>query len=495
MIVNTELRDTMYNGFQTKELSLSYINGSGDVDFLTTVLAPQELYKWEYAKAREIPDATFTSWDSKPVVRIPLRASDRMPDTRTQEIIYQLTQMYDTYKSINTLNMPHLAYCDIEVQVGDDGFPEAKDAKNRVNTIAWVDGTTVTVLGLANLSITQQESIQRRIDEHCKTFKDNYTFVYRYYESERQMLFEFMRDYVRPIPALTGWNFLRYDFLYLYNRCANLGIDITWISPTNEWTTYALMKLYNKKDKAERIKVPKHKLVFDYMEVYQKWDTSIYPHDSLKLDDVGEAAVGVKKVQHTLGFAEMWEQDPEGYVFYNAVDTILVREIDLKLKTAAIFFALANTIHCEANIAFSPVQSLQIFQTEYIFRESKVFCSTKEEREKEGYEGAFVYEPIPGAYRNVVALDFASLYPTTMRQFNISPDTFICKDKNRPYNPNEIKCKNGAVYRRDVEGILPKILTDVYNQRKAYKKKMMAAIDDKYKLLSILEKRIAQSGV
>lgn len=496
MILNTQLVDTTYEGFATKELIVSYIDKNGDVAFLQSVLHPSELFKWDYAKGREIPDKTYRSWDDKPIVKVPLKQGEQLPVTRVHEIIYQLAQVYPEYQELFKLNMPKIGYCDIEVMVGEDGFPEASEAKNRVNTIAYVEDNKVVVLGMADLTQQQIESIQKRINKHCESFDTTYEFSYVFYDDERRMLYEFMKNYVAPISALTGWNFVRYDFLYLCNRCKLLGLDISWLSPTGEWFDYSLVKLYNKKGKSEKVKLPKHKLIYDYMEVYQKWDTAIYPHDSLKLDDVGEATVGVRKVQHSMGFNEMWEKDPDGYVFYNAVDTILVREIDLKLKTGAIFYALGNLIHCEIMIAFSPVQSLQIFQTEYILRDGKVFTSAKkEEKESEGYEGAFVFDPIPGAYRNVVALDFASLYPTTMRQFNISPDTFVCKDKNRPRKTDEIKCKSGAVYKRDVEGILPKILTDVYNQRKQYKAEMKIATQEMYDLKAILEKRLGAVSI
>ena len=43
------------------------------------------------------------------------------------------------------------------------------------------------------------------------------------------------------------------------------------------------------------------------------------------------------------------------------------------------------------------------------------------------FAGAFVKEPKVGFYAGVSAFDFASLYPSIMRQFNISPDSYIEK--------------------------------------------------------------------
>jgi len=61
-----------------------------------------------------------------------------------------------------------------------------------------------------------------------------------------------------------------------------------------------------------------------------------------------------------------------------------------------------------------------------------------------------------------------------MRQFNISPDAFIekiptSKVEERRKDKNIIVCENGVVYKNE-ESILKKILSDLYQQRKDYKK-------------------------
>ena len=61
-----------------------------------------------------------------------------------------------------------------------------------------------------------------------------------------------------------------------------------------------------------------------------------------------------------------------------------------------------------------------------------------------------------------------------MRQFNISPDSFIemipkSEIKEKRENPNIIVCENGASYRKE-DSMLKKILSDLYAQRKEYKK-------------------------
>ena len=232
-----------------------------------------------------------------------------------------------------------------------------------------------------------------------------------------------------------------------------------------------------------------HKCMYDYMELYKKHDRSISPKVSNKLDWVADKVLGVKKVVHQLGFKEMWERQKKEYVFYNAIDSVLVREIDKKLKTSSVMFGLASLMNVPVLSTYSSTKSIEIVQAEYLYRENKVFPVTKKDKEKKEYEGAFVFAPIPGIYRNVYCLDYASLYPTTMRQFNISPDTLLFKDKNHVPKDNEIKCTNGCVYTNEFEGFIPKILSDYFAKRKEYKKMMMKAEKEKYRLMEILKER------
>ncbi len=488
MIVTTELRDVLNEqGQPARQLVVSYINSQGTISYLTYIIPPNQMYQWKYAKRGETPDKTFKSWDYKGVVKDPVNGF--LTEQRIHEILVDLIAANPQVDEINKLYMPDTSFCDIEVDVDDEGFPKADEAKNPVNTISWVNKDQAYVLGRANISEAEIDWIQSQIDEHCKNFKTKYKFTYLYYNTEVELLTAFFRDFVYPATCVTGWNFFGYDYPYLYNRANKLGINILYISPTGTWYNYTPQQ-----SESGKLSLPKHKLLYDYMEIYIKWDKSVEVKESNKLDWVSQKVVGAKKVEHQLGFKDLWQQKPAEYIFYNAIDSILVREIDNKIKTSSAFLGLANLMHVDALTAFSPVRSLEIVQAEYLYKEHRVMpnVGNKKNKDNDGYEGAFVYQPITGIYKNVIALDFASLYPTTMRQFNISPETFIVKDKNHVRQPNEIMCTSGAVYKRDLPGFIPKICTDFYNQRKAYKKEMMAAIDEKYYLEDIYEKRFGQ---
>lgn len=93
------------------------------------------------------------------------------------------------------------------------------------------------------------------------------------------------------------------------------------------------------------------------------------------------------------------------------------------------------------------------------------------------YEGATVLEPTTGYYTTPVAtLDFASLYPSLMRGFNLCPSSLVLDDeyKNLPgvkYGRYPIAGKTW-VFQESTTGLLPDILSNLLDARRAKKREM-----------------------
>ena len=90
-----------------------------------------------------------------------------------------------------------------------------------------------------------------------------------------------------------------------------------------------------------------------------------------------------------------------------------------------------------------------------------------------GYQGATVLEPKRGFYpRAIISLDFASLYPSIMMQYNLSHETWTGSpgDDIRVYKHSD-NC--GFVRAKYHAGIMPALLMKLKASRKEYKKHMM----------------------
>lgn len=88
----------------------------------------------------------------------------------------------------------------------------------------------------------------------------------------------------------------------------------------------------------------------------------------------------------------------------------------------------------------------------------------------EKYQGAYVHDPIPGLYHNVLCVDFAGLYPSMIRAYNLDYTTFV-EDPDIPDDMCHViewtDKKNGKYYyfrfikQEYHRGLLPQALDDM----------------------------------
>ncbi len=104
----------------------------------------------------------------------------------------------------------------------------------------------------------------------------------------------------------------------------------------------------------------------------------------------------------------------------------------------------------------------------------------------ESYEGAFVLEPKRGLHENVACLDFASMYPSIMIAFNVSPDTLGCREDCH------VAPEVGHRFRKKPEGFFTRILRQLIERRREIKKEMKRYEygSPEYKLLDIKQQTL-----
>jgi len=458
------------------KLIISYIKKDGNLGFTQLNIPTNHLFSYVYAQRNQgIPG--IQSWDFKPVRKVPAQFLNRH---RIQEFFMDAGE--NKIGHLFEANMPIFSAADIEVEVTDEGFADPDNANNRITAICFLQYPNVTCFGSKHLSGEDCRHIENKINDHVKKFNKQYTFIYKYHKNEADMLYDFLYNYVRPAPLISGWNFWGYDWRYIMNRCKKLNMDVSYISPTGQWFTHKV----NDRNRDVHIQLPQHKLIVDYMAIYQKWDRTVEIKENDTLDYVAESALGIHKVKYPGTLQELYEKDYSEYIFYNAIDTILIELLNDKLKTMATFLGLGNITRVEAMSAFSPIAMLEATLTRYAYLRGQVFPKRDERKERQSYEGAFVFEPEPNLYEWVASFDFASLYPSIMRQFKLSIENFLVKDKSYTPKSNEIKCSSGSIFDASYEPLISEILTNYYNQRKTAKAIYLKAekeVDNLKKLL------------
>ena len=440
------------------ELVVSYYNKEGKVSFKRYPV--KQFQNWVVTKDDDKwRDPNIQNWDGRPIKKSLARSFNKFSLLYFMDGLPQKDQ-----DEIFEFNMPRTYFVDIETEIVD-GFPKPEEAKSRILTFSIITPERkAIVLGLEDLSAEQIKKIEDDNNAHFTGYDQDWEFSYYKFKNEYDMVKAFLHKFLPKFPMMTGWNFINYDWQYIVNRCKILQIDLTEVAITGS---------LDRKDSR-----PLHMGILDYMQLYDKYDRSVAVKESNSLDFVSGAVLeGISKIKYSGSLQDLYESDFQKYVFYNVVDSVLVYYIDQKLRSMEVLLTLATITRMPLYKAASPVavtESLMARKLTELGRRIGVEYDKEDSKKDSKYEGAFVKQPIVGYYGGVSAFDFASLYPSIMRQFNISPDSFVemveeSQIKERREDESVIVCENGVVYKKE-DSILKKILSDLYAQRKEYKK-------------------------
>ena len=459
---------------EDRQLWVSYFNLDGKTRFKTYDLKPEDMFNWEVCEGGDTKaDPKIKNWDGRSVKKVRSRYLNKY---RVIEYMDQLS--FSDRELIFGYHFPKTYFVDIEVEV-TDSFPEPSKAPNPVTAICIVTPEKqCIVLATKNLDRKIQSKIQKQIDEHFKSIGEEFSFIFKCFDNEYDMLYTFLATFVKKFSMMTGWNFVQFDWQYIVNRCKKLGIDPSIASP--------IARTFGKHE------FPCHVGVMDYLDIYAKWDKTVDIKEDFKLDTVGEAVVGIRKIKYEGTIQDMYEKDYPKYIFYNVVDTALVYLIHEKIKTMEIALTIAHMTQISIFKAASPVAITEaLLAREFLTRNLVMAKDPKAPPSKrEQFEGAFVKEPKTGMHHAVAAFDFASLYPSIMRQLNVSPESFIKKVKpelrEREVGDDRIVSVTGAVYSTK-RSILKDVLSRLYGQRKEYKKESFRLQQKAYDLEQVLK--------
>ena len=496
----------------TKKLVCSYVDKSGDIKL--------KYYEWDNPMKYVTCEDTdlqkhpiYKSWDNKSVKQVEVSHPDR----------YAIYEFLDALpegekEELFEYNTPKIYFVDIETEI-IDGFPEAADIKDadgnvtkegastQVLSISIVYDDKIILLGLKDMPEDMQSRICKNTNKYFKKFGADYKFKYVKYDDEFDMLYAFFHKMAPKMPVITGWNFLNYDWLYLVNRSRKLkkwmnGKEYA-INPAESSPLKRINKMWG-----TEFEIPAHRMIFDYMQLYEICDTSIKVKESSSLDFVSSKLVGVEKIKYNGSLQKLYEDDFETFMYYNAVDSVLVQKIHEARNYISIIYAISSLAQIRIVDVVSQMNNAlaSLAITEGVlrnrFRRMDNIVLFKDEKgdADSTIAGGWVKDPIVGMNRWCVTYDFASLYPTVQRQFFIAPENFVGVENpgNKGFCDNgreidldkHVLCVNGAVFQKRMSPTL-NMLEDVYADRKRNKKIMM---DKKEELKKVMDEIKALEG-
>ena len=387
-------------------------------------------------------------------------------------------------------DISHIKLVTLDIETtAEYGFPDVKSAEEEILAITIQDYTSKEIITWGVKPFVNKQ--------------DNVT--YHHCPSEHHLLSHFINYWMVNVPdVVTGWNIQLFDIPYICKRL-NRVLGEKLMKRFSNWGLVTEGQLF--------IKGREH-VVFDiggltqldYLDLYKKF--TYKAQESYRLDYIAEVELGQKKLDHSEfdTFKDFYTHGWQKFIEYNIVDVELVDRLEDKMKLIELALTMAYDAKVNYADVFYQVRMWDNIIYNYLKKRDIVIPPKVRSGKNEKYAGAYVKEPKPGVYDWVVSFDLNSLYPHLIMQYNISPETLL-EDKHPSVSVNKILneetnfelykdnsvCANGAMFRKDVKGILPELMEKMYGDRVIFKKRMLKAKQEYEKTpTKALEKEIAR---
>ena len=368
------------------------------------------------------------------------------------------------------INQIRLYILDIET-TAEQGMIDAKSANEEILLITIQDYKTKITFTWGSRPFT--EKLENHIYYECK--------------NESDLLQRFLEFWENNYPdVVSGWNCNLFDLPYIVHRIQrNLGEDEakrlsiwknikprTYVQNGREELEYELYGIST----------------LDYLELFKKF--AFINVENNRLNTVAEEVLKENKLEHDEyeTFKDFYTQNFDLFVKYNVQDCNLITRFEKKLCLIQLAFTLAYQAKVNLEDVFYQGRMWDGIIYNYLRKDDIVIPFKKSVDEKtEKFKGAHVKEPQVGKFKYVCSFDLASLYPSLIRTYNISPETLI-NERNHDVSIDKIIneeftlkseysnytiCPNGSMYNKNKQGFLPKIMEKMFNERSVYKKKML----------------------
>ena len=274
--------------------------------------------------------------------------------------------------------------------------------------------------------------------------------------NERQMLRDFvvwLEDYDPDV--FMGWSLVQFDFRILCRRARDLGVrlrlgrggeEIRW----REGNGGRPAKLF----------MP-GRVALDGIEVMR---AATWQFESFALENVAQQLLGrgkdiTKPHQRGAEIQRLYHEEPANLVAYNLEDCRLVWDIFAKADLLDFVIARSQLTGLPMDRIGGSAQAFDHLYLPRLHRAGWVAPAFASGMAGDS-PGGFVMDSVPGLYRNVLILDFKSLYPSIIRSFLIDPLGLITGAEQ----DDAIAGFKGAQFSRQ-DAILPDIIARLWQAR------------------------------
>lgn len=318
---------------------------------------------------------------------------------------------------------------DIEVEIGehDVGIPDPRLAKQKVISVSFY-----ATDGLKLVYVLKREGLL--YGKSHPDFPSDGKIMF--FKSEKNLLIETFR-LMWEYPVILTFNGDNFDLNYLFHRANKLRVDSD-LNPIHVKRGFGIMAK-SECDLRRGIHIDLFNLFFNRSISGYAFGGA---YETASLNSISTALLGESKYEHE---EEIQEMNYNILSWYNLKDSLLTLELT-KFNNSLVW----NLIILLCRITKFPIHDMirrqistwiqNIFYFEHrrknylIPRRSEIselkrggkLMSTANNQK---FQGAYVIKPVPGIHFDVVVMDFSSLYPSIIKEYNLSYETVICPHK------------------------------------------------------------------
>lgn len=258
--------------------------------------------------------------------------------------------------------------------------------------------------------------------------------------------------------ALTGWSVVEFDLTLLQRHARRVGLRLA-LGRTDEEVDIQRDPSFTREPRATLA----GRVVLDGLALVR---SSYIRLDDYRLETAARTLLGKGKLlagADRAGEIEAaYRNDPAGLAAYNLEDARLVLEILERTKLVELTVRRSLMTGMQLDRVSAQIAAIDSLYLRELRARGRVAPSVDVAGAATAeITGGLVLDSTPGLYRHILVFDFASLYPSLIRTFNIDPLTHAPAP-----GPDDLRSPSGAAFRR-AEGILPALVARLSHERAA----------------------------
>lgn len=247
-------------------------------------------------------------------------------------------------------------------------------------------------------------------------------------DSELALLEKLSQTIIELAPdLLAGYYSDGFDMPYIKRRAEKYKLSLEW------GVDYSELTIKGRTETTASIRGIVHLDVLKFVKkiMYNTLETDVFTLDAVANELLGDKKHDVK-VEH---LADAWDSCDaiklSEFALYNGHDAKLAYLLAEKLwpNIVEVVKIVGQGIFDINRMSFSQLVEWFLLRQAFLANEiapNKPNYSQQQERSLRQIQGAFVFEPKPGFYRNIAVFDYRSLYPSIIASHNISPGVMNC---------------------------------------------------------------------